>query len=294
MKKATKFIAFFLIVLDIILFVTVLIAGKNFPLLNTKGTIAEHERNLMIFAICLMLLVVLPAVGLVFYTAWKYREGNDKTEYQPDSTNSPARQIGLWLIPTLIILILGIVTWQATHALDPFKSLQTNVKPVTIQVVALRWKWLFIYPQQHIATVNFVEFPEKTPITFQLTADAPMNAFWIPQLGGMMYAMTGMVNQTHLMANTMGNFPGSAAEISGAGFEGMRFVAKSVSKYDFDTWIHSTQASTKPFSMKEYALLSQPSTDTPPAYYSITEQDLYNKILAKFLPPQKKGEGMQM
>jgi cytochrome o ubiquinol oxidase subunit 2 len=150
--------------------------------------------------------------------------------------------------------------------------------------VALQWKWLFIYPEQNIATVNFVEFPNSTPVNFQLTADAPMNSFWIPELGGQMYAMPGMSTQLHLMADRPGEFNGSAAEISGKGFSGMKFIAKATSQKDFDTWVKSVKQSSNMIDLSKYNKLAEPSENNPVITYASVEKDLYNSIIMKFMP----------
>jgi cytochrome o ubiquinol oxidase subunit 2 len=214
---------------------------SNFALLNPKGLIALEERNLMITAVLLMLIVVIPAFIMLAVFAWKYRAGNSRTDLiqNPGLYNHSAKVVFLWwLFPSLIIFVLAMTTWHKTHALDPYKPIVSETKPITIQVVALQWKWLFIYPEQDIATVNFIQFPVNVPINFELTADnAPMNSFWIPELSGQMYAMAGMSTKLHLIANTTGDFAGSAAEISGKGFSGMRFVARASSQAEFDDWV---------------------------------------------------------
>ncbi|MEJ0021842.1 MAG: ubiquinol oxidase subunit II [Candidatus Doudnabacteria bacterium] len=284
MKTKTK-IAAIILPAVLLFFLLFLLAGhSNWSLLNPKGPIAQQERNLMVVGISLMLIVVVPVFILLFTFAFKYREGN-KAKYAPNQRHSTKFQLLLWAIPTVIILILAVINWKSTHQLDPFKPLISNVKPITIQVVSLPWKWLFIYPEQNIATVNFVEFPQTTPVNFQLTSDAAMNSFWIPQLGGQMYAMAGMSTQLHLMASAPGSFAGSAAEISGQGFSGMKFTAKAVTNSDFDSWVKSVQARRTPLGLAEYNKLAAPSSNNPPAFYSSTDKNLYNNIIMKYMMP---------
>lgn len=197
-----------------------------------------------------------------------------------------------WIAPTVLIIIFSVVTWETAHALDPYRPLSSSHKPITIQVVALDWKWLFIYPNEKIATVNIVEFPVNTPVNFQLTADAPMNSFWIPSLGGQIYAMAGMVTQLHLSASTIGEFPGRAAEINGKGFSDMNFIAKSVDQRDFNTWVHTVQTTGKPLSLSSYNLLAKPATFTKAAYYTYADSHLFSEIVAKFVAPTA-GASMQ-
>ncbi len=185
-----------------------------------------------------MLIIIVPTFILLFVVAWKYRAKNAKAKYDPEHSHGVFGELILWMIPSVVIAVMAVITWNATHKLDPYKPLESEVKPLTIQVVALDWKWLFIYPEQGIATLNFVQFPERTPIHFELSADgSPMNSFWIPQLSGQIYSMTGMTTQLHIMADGPGEYTGRAAEINGEGFADMTFVAKSTSQSDFEDWV---------------------------------------------------------
>jgi len=256
----------------------------NFAVLDPKGIIAHEERSLMITAVLLMLIIVIPVFIITAVFAWKYR-ANGKAKHSPNWTLNLKSELVMWAIPTIIVLALWAVTWKGTHELDPFKALASEAKPITIQVVALQWKWLFIYPEQNIATVNFVQFPKSTPINFQITADAPMNSFWIPQLGGQMYAMPGMDTQLHLMADASGEFNGSTAELSGAGFASMRFIAKSTTDSDFESWVQSVKKSQSSLTLAEYNKLAVPTSNNPPAYFSSTDKNLYQNVIMKFMMP---------
>jgi cytochrome o ubiquinol oxidase subunit 2 len=275
-------LAVFIILLAIGLLV-LLVGRDNFALFNSKGIIAAKERNLMLTAVSLMLIVVVPVYAAAFFIAYKFRADNKKAKFTPDWNSNKKLEIIWWAIPTSIILILASMTWRSAHELDPFRSIKSDNPPITIQVVALRWKWLFIYPDQNIATVNFIEFPEKTPVHFELTSDAPMNSFWIPQLGGQMYAMAGMQTQLNLMADGEGIYNGSAAEINGKGFSGMKFLAKSTSSDDFATWTAKMKEISSPLTLGSYNALSEPSEDNPPAYYSTVEDGLYHSIMMKYM-----------
>lgn len=285
MNKKYKFAFFILILFGATILATLFIRSHNIAVLNPKGMIAREERDLMITATLLMLIVVIPVFVLTIFIAWKYRAGNTKARYTPDWDHHPVAEFTWWAIPTVIIIGLALVTWRSSHELDPFKPLSSTNPPMTIQVVAMQWKWLFIYPRQNIASVNYVQFPVGTPINFEITSDAPMNSFWIPQLGGQIYAMSGMSTRLHLVADTPGSYNGSSANISGEGFAGMKFVAKASSSADFDAWAGQMQASPKLLSLTEYNKLSEPSKNNPPSYYVLAEQNLYDELILKYMMP---------
>lgn len=250
--------------------------------------IAHQEKQLTLLVFFLGISVILPTVLLFYFFAFRYREKHSASKNNPDVSGDIRLQTFFWAFSSLLVVVMIGLIWISTHALDPFKALETDAKPMTIQVVSLQWKWLFIYPKEHIATLNYVVFPEKTPITFELTAESPMNSFWIPQLGGQMYAMEAMVNKTHLMADTVGEFPGSTAEISGKGFAGMRFTAKSVTQNDYEAWVTSAQNSPTSLDWNTYKSLAKPSENNKPTTYSIADDNLYNKIVTQFLAPKAK------
>lgn len=293
MKKIYKYAFLIALFLCAIILLAIFIRSSSTGVLDPKGTVAAQERNLIITALLLMLVVAIPVYILLFTFARKYRADNTKAKYAPDMDHNPLVGIILWAIPVVVISIIGVMIWKTTHALDPYKPIASTTKPLAIQVVALRWKWLFIYPEQNIATVNFIQFPEGTPVDFQLTADAPMSSFWIPQLGGQMYAMSGMSTQLHLIADAPGDFRGSTAEINGAGFSGMKFIARSSSEADFDAWVQSVKGASTTLSLDEYNKLAEPSENSPEASYASVEKDLYNAIIAKFMPPASAPTGSQ-
>jgi cytochrome o ubiquinol oxidase subunit II len=217
--------------------------------------------------------------------AWKYRASNTRAIYDPNWTHSTLLEFVVWGISGIIITILAVITWVSTHRLDPYRPLDVATKSLTIQVIALDWKWLFIYPEQNIATVNYVKFPVNVPVNFKITADAPMNSFWIPQLGGQIYAMTGMQTQLHLMANEMGDYNGLSASFSGPGFSGMHFIANVSSKEDFDQWVDKIQQSGSVLNSAKYAEIAMPSENNPVAYYSPVRLNLFNSVIFKFMMP---------
>lgn len=278
-----KFIIIGLLSLALLLFT--LLHGNDIALLNPKGLIARQQFNLMLFTVIVLLEVAIPTVLLLFFIAWKYRESNEKvaSKYEKHTHHGKLLVIGMWGIPIITMLILASTMWPAAHRLAPQKSIAVEAKPLTIQVVAMRWKWLFIYPEQRIATVNFVQIPVDTPVEFNLTADeTPMSSFWIPHLGGQLYAMTGHANLLHLMAETTGDFTGSAAEINGDGFAGMRFVARSSSNEDFNKWVEQAKQSSVVLDGVEYKKLQTPSENNQATLYSEVQPGLYDTILLKY------------
>lgn len=260
---------------------------QSMVVLDSKGLIGVQQRNLVYIISALMLIVVLPALFLTFFFAWKYREGRKGEKYTPDWDHSILAEVIWWGIPFLIIIALSVVTWRSSHALDPFRPLVSDHKPLKIQVVALEWKWLFLYPEQGIATVNVVAFPSHVPLQFEITADAPMNSFWIPQLGGQIYAMPAMRTQLHLMANEEGSYRGCSAQLSGDGFAGMTFTAEASTEEAFSAWVASVQKRGKALNFSEYQKLVKPSQYHAVQFYKLVQPDLFEQILMKYMmPPQ--------
>jgi cytochrome o ubiquinol oxidase subunit 2 len=262
------------------------ISGLRIEMLHPKGVIAQKEYNLLIFTTLLGFVVVIPVFIMAIVIAWRYRESNTKATYTPNAGGNRIAETIWWSIPIILIAILSVVTWNSTHDLDPHKPLASNIKPVTIQVIALDWKWLFIYPEQNIATVNLVQFPSNTPVNFEITADAPMNSFWIPQLSGQIYAMAGMTTKLHLNATENGDYKGSSANISGEGFSGMKFTARATSQADFDRWVVSAKKSSNNLSLSEYKTLAKQSKNNPETLYASSSEGLYDTILMKYMMPK--------
>lgn len=260
-----------------------MLAGCNMTLLDPKGQVGVDIKGIILIATWLMLLVVVPVIVLTLLFAWRYRAGNTSARYEPDWSHSTKIEVVVWLIPCLIILALGIITWKSSHDLDPYKPLESNVKPVTVEVVALNWKWLFIYPEQKIATVNELVIPVNTPVNFKITSDSIMNSFFIPQLGSQVYAMAGMETKLHLIANHTGTFDGMSANYSGGGFSGMKFQTVSVSNYDFDAWVAKVRATQKDLGADGYRELAKPSEHEPVTYFSQVDPQLYRGILHKYM-----------
>ncbi len=258
------------------------LSSEHALLMRPKGIIARKELHLIGLNYFLMFIVIIPTFFLLFYTAWKYRAKN-KAQFDPEHRHS---EVILWVIPSIIIAVMTTMTWFDAHDLDPYVPIKSDVKPLKIQVVALDWKWLFIYPEQGIATLNYVQFPAATPIHFELSADgSPMNGFWVPELSGQIYAMAGMATQLHVMADEPGVFPGRAAEINGKGLADMTFVAVSSLQEDFDDWVDVVKMSPMKLNHAEYGKLFQPSLNSPVTYYSYVEKDLFMKIVMKYMHP---------
>ncbi len=287
MKKKFKVIILSLLFLGMFAACVGYISTHNIPVLNPDGMIGLKERRLLITASILMLIVVIPVFIFTFAFAWKYRENNESARHEPDWEHNYIAEYCWWGVPLVIIVILAIITWKSSHELNPFKPLESDKKPITIQAVALQWKWLFIYPEQGIAVVNYLQFPEKTPLNFEITADAPMNSFWIPQLGGQIYAMPAMRSKLHLIANQTGVFRGCSSNISGTGFAGMYFKARSSTEEEFDAWVDSVKQSPNSMELEKYNQLVKPTEYVPVAYYNLAQEDLFDQILMKYLPPQE-------
>jgi cytochrome o ubiquinol oxidase subunit 2 len=267
MKRALTLLA--VLAATLFLLAIALLAVKGgVPVLMPEGTIGAAERDLMLHAMLLMLIVALPVYVLVILIIRKYRMRPDSTAaYTPDWEHSRFEEFVWWIIPLEIVMVLGAVTWGATHDLDPGKSLESKEAPYTVQVVALPWKWLFIYPDRNVASVNELALPAGRPVEFQITSDAPMNSFWIPALGGQMYAMAGMTTRLHLLAPTPGTYQGLSANYSGEGFGSMDFPVHVLSEEDFEDWEDSALTSPDTLSQESYDELKEPSSDEPVRYY---------------------------
>lgn len=259
--------------------------GRNIPVLQPQGTIAEQQMGLIVFTVCLGLLVIVPVFILLFTMAWRYREGNTKAKYQPDMKDKRGLELIWWGIPCMIILVLAFVAYFSSHSLDPFKKLDSSVQPVKIQVIALEWKWLFLYPDQGVATVNYANIPEDTPIDLTITSDAPMNSFWVPALAGQIYAMSGMSSELHIMADSVGTYYGSSANISGEGFAGMKFAINAMTGDDYKAWVNQASYAPKLLTADSYKDLAAPSKNNPETTYMLMDIGLYDEVIMKYMSP---------
>jgi cytochrome o ubiquinol oxidase subunit 2 len=257
---------------------------QNIMLLNPKGIIAEKERNLIYVATGLMLLVVIPVFIMAAWFPYRYRESNKDSRYRPDWDNNRLLETVWWGVPVFIIGIIAVITWFSTHDLDPFKPLAKAEEQKNIQVIAMQWKWLFIYPEEGIVSVNRVVIPKDTPISFQITADAPMNSFWIPQLAGQIYAMNGMSTKLHLVGNEVGEYEGMSANISGEGFSDMRFVAQVAEQDDYNEWVSGIKQENQVFAMNQYNQLNIPSIKNVQQQFVLTDKEIYSSVIDKYMP----------
>lgn len=275
-----------LLVLAVLAVAWAYLRHQTIAVMEPRGTVALRERNLILFGLLLSLVVVIPVFAMAATIGWRYRENNPKaTKYQPEWDHSRLAESIWWGVPALLITILSVVAWNSSHSLDPFRSVAGTAPAVNVEVVAMDWKWLFIYPQQHIASVNLLQFPVDASLNLQITSDAPMNSFWIPQLGGQIYAMPGMNTQLHLVATSKGDYYGASANISGRGFADMHFTARASSASDFYKWVAAARQSPYRLDAVSYQQLAQPSTDNPSVTYALADVTLFSDVLGKYMAP---------
>lgn len=273
---------------------TLALAGCDTVLLNPSGDIAAQEGQLIINSTLLMLLIIVPVIALTLLFAWRYRSSNREARYDPEWSHSTQLELVIWAAPLMIIIALGAMTWISTHTLDPYRPLDriapgrpvpAHVEPLVIEVVALDWKWLFLYPEQGIATVNEVAAPVDRPIQFKITSSSVMNSFYIPALAGQIYAMPGMETKLHAVMNAPGDYEGFSANYSGAGFSHMRFRFHGLSHADFDRWLARVKGSGQTLSRDAYLQLARPSEREPVRLYAAVEPGLYRSILNLCVEP---------
>jgi len=270
------------------------LAGCKMVVMDPAGDIAVQQRDLLLLSTGLMLLIIVPVIGLTLFFAWKYRASNTAATYEPDWHHSTKLEVIVWSIPMAIIMILGTVTWIASHTLDPYRPLSriapnrpvaANVKPLEVDVVALDWKWLFIYPELGVASVNELAAPVDRPIAFKITASSVMNSFYVPALAGQIYAMPGMQTQLHAVVNKPGVYEGFSANYSGAGFSGMHFKFKGLSDAEFGQWVASLRAAPAQLTRADYLQLAKPSADEPVRRFAGVEPGLFLDILDQCVAP---------
>ncbi len=274
----------------------VLLAGCNTVVMNPSGDIAAQQGHLIVISTLLMLIIIVPVIALTILFAWRYRKNNTAAKYEPDWDHSTQLELVIWGAPLLIIIALGLLTWISTHTLDPYRPLSrldanrpipADVKPITVEVVALDWKWLFIYPEQGIATVNELAAPVDVPIRFKITASSVMNSFFIPALAGQIYAMPGMETSLHAVINRPGEFEGFSANYSGAGFSDMRFKFHGMSAENFDRWVQAAKAGGGGLDRANYLQLEKPSVREPVRRYGSVDADLYHAIMNRCVGPNQ-------
>jgi cytochrome o ubiquinol oxidase subunit II len=262
-----------------------LVAGcglNTAPILDPKGPITLAERDLLFTAFGLMLIVVIPVFVMAFLFVWRYRASRRDPRYDPDWSYSGKIDAIVWLVPALIVVAIGTLVWDKTHRLDPYKPLEAAVPPLEVQVVAQDWKWLFIYPELRIAAVNQLVFPSGTPLSLRITSDTVMNSFYIPALGGQIYAMAGMQSRLNLMADAPGRFLGRNTQYSGKGFADQHFEAIAMTRADFDAWVAKTRQAPRALDAAAYRVLAERSQRHPVTYYSSVAPNLFDTILGKY------------
>lgn len=264
------------------------LTGCNTVLLHPAGAVAAQQGHLIVVSTVLMLLIVVPVMALTILFAWRYRQSNKAATYAPEWDHSTQLELVIWAAPLLIIIALGAVTWISTHTLDPYRPLRridalqsvpADEKPLIVEVVALDWKWLFIYPEQGIAVVNDVAAPVDRPVHFKITASTVMNSFFIPALAGQIYAMPSMQTELHAVINEPGDFDGFSANYSGAGFSDMHFKFHGMRAADFDRWVESVKSSGQALDRAAYLQLQKPSERDPVRRYGTVAEHLFDSIV---------------
>ncbi|TCJ39774.1 ubiquinol oxidase subunit II [Parafrankia sp. BMG5.11] len=271
-----------------------ILAACDRAVLNPAGDVARQQRDIIYISTGLMLLIIVPVMLLIVVFAWRYRKGAGGT-YDPDFDHSTSLELVIWSVPLLIIIILGALTWSSTHLLDPFRPLDMKANaqearapvsdPLRVQVVSLDWKWLFIYPEQGIATVNELALPVDRQVRFDLTSTNMMNTFYAPTMAGMIYVMPGMQSTLHAVLNRPGSYEGLSANYSGHGFADMRFQLKGMDQAAFDNWVAQAKASGRTLDLASYYQLAKPSEKVPPMFFGSVDQDLYRRVLERCVEP---------
>jgi len=264
--------------------------NSPWAVLDPKGPIAMDTKHLILTAFGLMLIVVIPVIIMTFAFAWKYRASNNKAIYTPKWDYSHKVELVIWTVPAIIVVILSVLVWNSTHELTPEKPLASAVKPMVVEVVAMDWKWLFIYPEQGVATVNRLVIPTGTPITFHITSDSVMNSFFIPRLGSQIYAMAGMQTRLNLLASTAGTYRGLSTQFSGAGFSGMHFEVEAATPQKFQDWLKDTKNGNLALDNARFKDLEAPSEAEKPLYFSSVQPELFQSILKKYAPDDRQHQ----
>jgi cytochrome o ubiquinol oxidase subunit 2 len=269
-------------------------AGCNSVVLNPSGDVALQQRDLLVRSTVLMLLIIIPVMALTVFFAWRYRASNRNAKYEPEWHHSARLELAIWAAPLLIIICLGALTWLGTHLLDPYRPLDrishgqpvpAEMQPLEVNVVALDWKWLFIYPEYGIATVNELAIPVNRPVSMRITASGVMNSLYIPDFAGQVYAMPSMETRLHGVLNRPGDSQGFSANYSGAGFSGMRFIVHGISETDFDKWVQDTRNGAGNLTRDDYLQLAKPSQNDPPRRFARVDDKLYHDILNRCVEP---------
>jgi cytochrome o ubiquinol oxidase subunit 2 len=263
-----------------------LLAACGSAVLDPAGDVARQQRDIIFISTGLMLLIIVPVMILVVVFAWRYRKGGRGT-YDPKFDHSASLELAIWSAPLLIIIALGALTWSSSHLLDPFRPrpAKPGEQPLVVQVVSLDWKWLFIYPELGIATVNELALPVNRPVRFDITSSNMMNTFYAPTLAGMIYAMPGMQSQLHAVLNRAVESEGYSANYSGAGFSDMRFTLKGLDEVEFGRWVAAARSSGSELDLSTYRRLLEPSERVPVMRFASIDADLYRRTLERCIEP---------
>ena len=272
-------------VLALVLIGALTLGGCTEGVLDPKGPVASAERLILLNSLGIMLAIVIPTILATLGVAWWFRSSNKRARYLPSFDYSGRLEMLVWSIPAMTVLLVGGVAWVGSHDLDPRKPIASTVKPVNVQVVSLDWKWLFIYPEQGIASVNQLTIPVGTPVSFELTSSGVMNSFFVPQLGSQIYTMAGMVTRLHLQADHPGTYRGISANYSGAGFSDMYFNVDAVPAERFAQWVAATRTTGPVLDAQTYADLAKPSQAVAPFTYRAVAPNLFNGILSTGMQP---------
>ncbi|HEV7634828.1 MAG TPA: ubiquinol oxidase subunit II [Bradyrhizobium sp.] len=254
-------------------------------ILDPQGPIAAADKTILVDSVAIMLAIVLPTIVAIFGFAYWFRASNHKAHYRPDWEYSGRIELVVWSIPTLTVILLGGVAWIGAHELDPAKPIDGSSKPLTIQAVSLDWKWLFIYPDQKVATINTLTVPVGVPLQFQLTSASVMNAFFIPQLGSLIYTMNGMTTRLNLRADTPGTLQGLSGHFSGDGFSDMHFDVHVVPPEQFSKWVQDGSRANTALDEQSYQQIAKPSMKNEPAIYRLADPNLFQLIATQKIPP---------
>jgi cytochrome o ubiquinol oxidase subunit II len=252
------------------------------PVIDTKGPIASAQRDLLFAAFLLMLIVLIPVFAMTIFFSWRYRENGGKGQHRPKWSSSSLIETFVWLVPIAIIICLSYLTWTYTFKLDPYRAIESENPAVNVQVIAQDWKWLFIYPDYGIASVNELAFPSNTPLSLEITSDTVMNSFMVPALGGQIYAMAGMTTRLQLLADDNGSFTGRNTQYSGDGFSDQHFQAVAMTDEQFEAWIAARKLSKNTLDGARYLELAKPSVAHPVEYFSDVVPNLFGGLIAKY------------
>ncbi|MBV8410357.1 MAG: ubiquinol oxidase subunit II [Alphaproteobacteria bacterium] len=262
-----------------------ILSGCSEGVLAPKGPIAGAEREILFNSLGIMLAIVIPTMLATLGVAFWFRSSNRRARYLPDFAYSGRLELLVWSIPVMTVLLLGGVAWVGAYDLAPTKPIPSEVKPVRIQVVSLDWKWLFLYPDHGVASVNRLTIPVGTPINLELTSAGVMNTFWVPELSGQIYTMAGMTTRLYLQADHVGTFRGLSGNFSGDGFSDMHFAVDAVSAENFAAWIEAARQAGPALDDRSYADLVKPGVVATPFGYRSVTPDFFSHILSASLQP---------